>query len=156
VTVKENNQKRVGAHILISCGIDEKEALLDRINNLENVVEISEVSGNYDIITKINADNTKSLLTTIKDELGKVVNISSAIMLIHTDLQHLNKNKDKSNTISNKGKIIIIILQTMTIHVVNNVVYCYRIVIVLVHTGEKETVVSVLFLMQQQVNNKIK
>jgi len=102
--VKENNQKRVGAHVLISCGIDEKEALLDRISNLENVAEIRVVSGNYDIITKINADNTKSLMTTIRDELGKIVNISSAITLIHTDLQHPNKNKGKSNAISNKGE----------------------------------------------------
>lgn len=102
MTVKENNQKMVGAHILINCGIDEKEALLDRISNLENVAEINNVSGSYGIITKINANNTKSLMTTIRDELGKMINIDSTITLVHTDLQNPHNMTGKINLISNK------------------------------------------------------
>lgn len=102
MTVKENNQEKVGAHVLINCGIDEKEALLDKISNLENVAEINNVSGNYGIITKINANNTKSLMTT-RDEIEKIVSINSAVMLIHTDLPN-PYNITIKKSISDKDK----------------------------------------------------
>lgn len=99
--MEENNQKMVEAHVLINYGTNEK-VLLNRLHNIEDVTETRDVSGSYDIITKINANNTKSLMST-RDEIGKIVNINSTIMLIHTDSQNLPNMIDKINLISNKN-----------------------------------------------------
>ena len=93
--MEDNGNKVVGAHVLINCETDQKDTLLDKIGAIENVTEIIDVVGSYDIITKINAYNTKSLMLTIRNELEKIVNINSAITLIHTDLEDPGKTKSK-------------------------------------------------------------
>lgn len=100
MTVAENDKKTLGAHVLINCRIDERNALLYKINNLENVTETKNVSGRYDIITKIIAKNKQSLMATIRDDLGKIVNVESVITLIHTDLQNPCGMPDMTNQIS--------------------------------------------------------
>lgn len=73
------------AYILINYEIGTEDKILNRLENLSGVVEVSEVNGIYDIIVKITSDNLDDIKETITKHIRTIKTIRSTMTLIVTE-----------------------------------------------------------------------
>lgn len=73
------------AYILINYEIGTEDKILNRLENLSGVVEVSEINGIYDIIVKITSDNLDDIKETITKHIRTIKTIRSTMTLIVTE-----------------------------------------------------------------------
>jgi DNA-binding Lrp family transcriptional regulator len=70
------------AYILINYEIGTEDKILNRLKNLPDVVEVSEVNGIYDIIVKLRSDNLDDIREIITKQIRTIKTIRSTMTLI--------------------------------------------------------------------------
>jgi DNA-binding Lrp family transcriptional regulator len=73
------------AYVLINYEIGAKQNILNKLENVPGVVEVSEVNGVYDIVVKIASDTLESLKNTIIRHIRVIDTVRSTLTLIVTE-----------------------------------------------------------------------
>jgi DNA-binding Lrp family transcriptional regulator len=73
------------AYVLINYEIGAKQNILNKLENVPGVVEVSEVNGVYDIVVKIASDTLESLKNTITRHIRVIDTVRSTLTLIVTE-----------------------------------------------------------------------
>jgi DNA-binding Lrp family transcriptional regulator len=69
------------AYVLISCDPEDIEEIITMLNNISNISEANRVEGPYDILVKINAENSEKLKEIISIQLRKIDKIKHSVTL---------------------------------------------------------------------------
>jgi len=69
-------------YVLINYEIGAEQNILNKLNNVPGVVEVSEVDGVYDIVVKIASDTLESLKNTITRHIRAIDTVRSTLTLI--------------------------------------------------------------------------
>jgi len=72
----------VTAYVLINCDLRYKAEVVDKLKQLEDVKEVNEVFGAYDILAKVKSYNMENLTDTITWEIRKLYKVSSTLTLM--------------------------------------------------------------------------
>ena len=72
----------VTAYVLINCDLRYKAEVVDKLKQLEDVKEVNEVFGAYDILAKVKSHNMENLTDTITWEIRKLYKVSSTLTLM--------------------------------------------------------------------------
>ncbi|MCH7649233.1 MAG: Lrp/AsnC ligand binding domain-containing protein [Thaumarchaeota archaeon] len=70
------------AYVLINCDLGHEAAIIDELKHLDNVKEVHGVFGAYDILAKIESDNTENLRDTITWKIRKLNRVRSTLTLM--------------------------------------------------------------------------
>jgi DNA-binding Lrp family transcriptional regulator len=70
------------AYVLINYEIGAEQNILNKLENVPGVIEVSEVNGVYDIVVKIASDNLDSLKEIITQHIRTIDTIRSTMTLI--------------------------------------------------------------------------
>jgi DNA-binding Lrp family transcriptional regulator len=70
------------AYVLINYEIGAEQNILNKLENVPGVVEVSEVNGVYDIVVKIASDTLESLKNTITRHIRAIDTVRSTLTLI--------------------------------------------------------------------------
>ncbi len=70
------------AYVLINCEMGYETEVIDEIKQLEDVKEINEVFGAYDILAKVESANEKNLRDTIAWKIRKLNRARSTLTLM--------------------------------------------------------------------------
>jgi len=70
--------------VLINCESGKEPEVLNKLQKIENVIDIQGTYGIYDIIASIKSDNQSQLDNIISDRIRKISSIQSTITLIPT------------------------------------------------------------------------
>jgi DNA-binding Lrp family transcriptional regulator len=73
------------AYVLINYEIGAEQNILNKLENVPGVVEVSEVNGVYDIVVKIASDTLESLKNTITQHVRAIDTVRSTLTLIVTE-----------------------------------------------------------------------
>jgi DNA-binding Lrp family transcriptional regulator len=75
------------AYVLINYEIGTEQNILNKLENVPGVVEVSEVNGVYDIVVKIASDTLESLKNTITRHIRAIDTVRSTLTLIVIEQQ---------------------------------------------------------------------
>ena len=70
------------AYVLINYEIGAEQNILNKLENVPGVIEVSEVNGVYDIVVKIASDTLESLKNTITRHIRAIYTVRSTLTLI--------------------------------------------------------------------------
>jgi DNA-binding Lrp family transcriptional regulator len=70
------------AYVLINYEIGAEQNILNKLENVPGVVEVSEVSGVYDIVVKMASDTLESLKNNITRHIRAIDTVRSTLTLI--------------------------------------------------------------------------
>ena len=84
----------VNAYVLICCDLAASEKVVEELEKIDGVQEVSPVSGVYDIIVKISADTMDKLRETITWHVRRIDKVRSTLTMIVIEGQ---AGKDKKN-----------------------------------------------------------
>jgi DNA-binding Lrp family transcriptional regulator len=70
------------AYVLINYEIGAEQNILNKLENVPGVIEVSEVNGVYDIVVKIASDTLESLKNTITRHIRAIDTVRSTLTLI--------------------------------------------------------------------------
>ena len=73
------------AYILINCEIGEESSVMSQLKGMSNVVEVHIVYGVYDLIAKIEAEDTDSLKKIVTENLRVLEKVRSTMTMICVD-----------------------------------------------------------------------
>lgn len=73
------------AYILINCEIGEESSVMSQLKTMQNVSEVHIVYGVYDLIAKIEAEDTDSLKKIVTDNLRVLEKVRSTMTMICVD-----------------------------------------------------------------------
>jgi DNA-binding Lrp family transcriptional regulator len=73
------------AYVLINYEIGAEQNILNKLENVPGVIEVSEVNGVYDIVVKIASDTLESLKNTITRHIRAIDTVRSTLTLIVTE-----------------------------------------------------------------------
>ena len=73
------------AYVLINYEIGAEKNILNKLENVPGVIEVSEVNGVYDIVVKIASDTLESLKNTITRHIRAIDTVRSTLTLIVTE-----------------------------------------------------------------------
>ncbi|MCV0400034.1 MAG: Lrp/AsnC ligand binding domain-containing protein [Nitrosarchaeum sp.] len=73
--------KTNAAYVLITCNDGKLEGVMAEIGNLDNIKEVQETCGAYDIIAKIESITSKQLEKFIVHKIRNLANVRSAMTL---------------------------------------------------------------------------
>ncbi|MFW9853223.1 MAG: Lrp/AsnC family transcriptional regulator [Candidatus Thorarchaeota archaeon] len=73
------------AYILINCEIGEESSVMEQLKTMPNVVEVHIVYGVYDLIAKIEAEDTDSLKKIVTENLRVLEKVRSTMTMICVD-----------------------------------------------------------------------
>ena len=68
--------------MLINCDLGYEVAIIDELKHLDNVKEVHGVFGAYDILAKVESDNTENLKDTITWKIRKLNRVRSTLTLM--------------------------------------------------------------------------
>ena len=77
--------KVASAYILINCEIGEESSVMSQLKTMQNVSEVHIVYGVYDLIAKIEAEDTDSLKKIVTDNLRVLEKVRSTMTMICVD-----------------------------------------------------------------------
>ena len=60
------------AYVLINCDLGSEADIIKKIKKIPHVLDVTHVSGVYDIIVRISSDNVEDLRDTIKQNIEEV------------------------------------------------------------------------------------
>jgi DNA-binding Lrp family transcriptional regulator len=69
------------AYVLISCNPEDSDQIISAVTNISGLVEAKLVEGPYDIILKIEADNSEKLKEIISIQLRRINKIKHTLTL---------------------------------------------------------------------------
>ena len=78
-------QKMASAYILINCEIGEESSVMSQLKEMTHVVEVHIVYGVYDLIAKIEAEDTDSLKKIVTENLRVLEKVRSTMTMICVD-----------------------------------------------------------------------
>ncbi len=70
------------AYVLVNCDLGFDAEIIDEIKQLEDVKEVHGVFGAYDILAKVESDQTGTLRETITWKIRKIVRVRSTLTLM--------------------------------------------------------------------------
>tara|TARA_B100001750_G_scaffold216778_1_gene201669 strand:+ start:527 stop:766 length:240 start_codon:yes stop_codon:yes gene_type:complete len=70
------------AFVLINCEIGSEESVIEKLNSVDEVVEVHGTFGAYDILAKVEADNVEIIRETITWKIRKIEKIRSTLTLM--------------------------------------------------------------------------
>jgi DNA-binding Lrp family transcriptional regulator len=73
------------AYVLINYEIGAEQNILNKLENVPGVIEVSEVNGVYDIVVKIASNTLESLKNTITRHIRAIDTVRSTLTLIVTE-----------------------------------------------------------------------
>ncbi|MHA2358178.1 MAG: Lrp/AsnC family transcriptional regulator [Candidatus Heimdallarchaeaceae archaeon] len=73
------------AYILINCEIGEESSVMSQLKEMSHVVEVHIVYGVYDLIAKIEAEDTDSLKKIVTENLRVLEKVRSTMTMICVD-----------------------------------------------------------------------
>ena len=73
------------AYVLINYEIGAEQNILNKLENVPGVIEVSEVNGVYDIVVKIASNTLESLKNTITQHIRAIDTVRSTLTLIVTE-----------------------------------------------------------------------
>jgi len=73
------------AYILINCEIGEESSVMSQLKEMTHVVEVHIVYGVYDLIAKIEAEDTDSLKKIVTENLRVLEKVRSTMTMICVD-----------------------------------------------------------------------
>ncbi|MER5174165.1 MAG: Lrp/AsnC ligand binding domain-containing protein [Candidatus Nitrosocosmicus sp.] len=79
------------AYVLINCDLGSEGDIIKKIKHVPEVIEVTNVSGVYDIIVRISADDMDKLRENIKSNIKKIDKVRSTITMIVTEGQGQKK-----------------------------------------------------------------
>lgn len=77
--------KLASAYILINCEIGEESSVMSQLKGMQNVSEVHIVYGVYDLIAKIEAEDTDSLKKIVTENLRVLEKVRSTMTMICVD-----------------------------------------------------------------------
>jgi DNA-binding Lrp family transcriptional regulator len=78
-------EKMASAYILINCEIGEESSVMSQLKEMPNVSEVHIVYGVYDLIAKIEAEDTDSLKKIVTENLRVLEKVRSTMTMICVD-----------------------------------------------------------------------
>jgi DNA-binding Lrp family transcriptional regulator len=79
------------AYVLLNCDLGSEGDILKKIKQVPEIIEVTHVSGVYDIIVRISSDNMDKLREIIKLNIKKIDKVRSTITMVVTDGQGQKK-----------------------------------------------------------------
>ena len=70
------------AYVLINCDLGYDEQIIEELKHISDVKEVHETFGAYDILTKVESDQTDTLRETIAWKIRKLDKVRSTLTLI--------------------------------------------------------------------------
>ena len=70
------------AYVLINCDLGSEYKIIEELKRLPEVVEVSNVMGSYDIITKVAADSVDKFKEVIDLKIRRVKQVNATLTLI--------------------------------------------------------------------------
>jgi len=70
------------AYVLIGCGLGYEEQIIKKLKHLSDVKEVHGVFGAYDILAKVESEQTTTLRETITREIRKIDKVSYTLTLM--------------------------------------------------------------------------
>ena len=70
------------AYVLINCDLGSECKIIEELKRLPEVVEVSNVMGSYDIITKVAADSVDKFKEVIDLKIRRVKQVNATLTLI--------------------------------------------------------------------------
>tara|TARA_B100000749_G_scaffold193675_1_gene150302 strand:+ start:365 stop:604 length:240 start_codon:yes stop_codon:yes gene_type:complete len=70
------------AFVLINCEIGSEESVIEKLNSVNEVIEVHGTFGAYDILAKVEADNVEIIRETITWKIRKIEKIRSTLTLM--------------------------------------------------------------------------
>jgi len=70
------------AYILINCELGSEESIIQQLNNLDGISEVSGTFGAYDILAKIESPTVETLREIITQNIRKIDQIRSTLTLM--------------------------------------------------------------------------
>jgi len=74
-------------YVLISCNIGSEKSVIDDLKIISSVKDILGVVGVYDILIKLESDNSNELKKIISSKIRKIQNIRTTVTLIVVESQ---------------------------------------------------------------------
>ena len=73
------------AYVLINCELGAEEALIEKLNELEQVKDVFETIGTHDMMVKLEAENFEKIREIVSWNIQKLDKIRSTSTLIRKD-----------------------------------------------------------------------
>lgn len=74
------------AHVMIKCKSDSLNDVVRHLKSIEGVVEVLEIVGEYDILTKVEAESSESLKRIIKWKISynneKIISVTTLLCMM--------------------------------------------------------------------------
>lgn len=70
------------AYVLINCALGKEESIIEELTNISGVSQVHGTFGAYDIITKVEANDTTNMREIITEKIRKIKDIRSTLALI--------------------------------------------------------------------------
>ena len=70
------------AFVLISCELGDEEKIVDRLQKIEQVSEVMQTYGVYEIVAKVESDSDKDLREVISEKIKGIEPVNAVLSLI--------------------------------------------------------------------------
>jgi len=77
------------AFVLINCEPGQEPSILERLKRMKNVVDVQGTYGVYDIVARIESDDSSQLANIISDQIRKLDYVNSTLTLIPIEEQNI-------------------------------------------------------------------
>ena len=67
--------------VLVTCDMGSEKSVIDKLKTINLVKEVNQVWGSYDVLVKLEGDNSNDLKNIITSKIRKIPSISSSITL---------------------------------------------------------------------------
>ncbi len=91
------NNKEV-AYVMVNCEVGSEELVIEKLKTIQGIKEVQGLSGNYDIVMKIEVESIEMLREMIVFEIRKIPQIHTTTTLICTPDVNLNYEKEVNLT----------------------------------------------------------
>jgi len=76
------------AFVLINCELGSEEEIISELKTFSDVKEVHGTFGAYDVIVKVESDDTTDMRSTITEKIRKIEHVRSTLALIIIDEQN--------------------------------------------------------------------
>ena len=70
------------AYVLIKSDLGSEEKIIEELNNLEQVLQVEEIFGDYDLIVKLEAENSIAIREVISWDIKKIKGVRATKTLM--------------------------------------------------------------------------
>ena len=73
------------AYVMLNCELGAETAIIEQLNELEQVVDVFETIGTHDMLVKLQAENFEKIREIVSWNIQKLKNVRSTATLIKKD-----------------------------------------------------------------------